>query len=303
MNQTMRRGMAFLAGGVAVLAGIAAALGVFARGDGTFMRVVSVRGGTYDVATNGVYAFNAQRVVAEGVGWDVFTLLVAVPAMLVVTPLVARGSFRGQLFALGLFGYFLYAYLEYAVTWAFGPLFPLFIVIYGASLAGIVWFATSVAFDGVRDRFGEGFPRRGWAALSIGMSLMLSVMWAGRIFQALTGQADELLLGETTMTVQALDLGLMVPTAVFIAALAWRRSPAGYVMAAAFSVTFIMMSAAITTMLVSAGLVEGTFEAPPILIFGLSTLAAIALSLRMYSVAAPAQIVPQTKRTAIAQPA
>ena len=36
----------------------------------------TVRGGTYDVALNGVYANNAQRLVAEGVGWDVFTLIV-----------------------------------------------------------------------------------------------------------------------------------------------------------------------------------------------------------------------------------
>ena len=42
---------------------------------------------------------------------------------------VLRGSFRGRLLALGLLGYLLYQYLEYSLTWAFGPLFLLHIVI------------------------------------------------------------------------------------------------------------------------------------------------------------------------------
>ena len=66
----------------AAVAGLASGLGVFARGDGSFQIVTSVRGVTYEMATNGVYAFNSRQLVAEGIGWDVFTLFVAVPATL-----------------------------------------------------------------------------------------------------------------------------------------------------------------------------------------------------------------------------
>lgn len=55
------------------------------------------------------------------------TLALAVPALLAAVPAVARGSLRGRLLALGLLVYFFYQYLEYAVFWAFGPLFPLFV--------------------------------------------------------------------------------------------------------------------------------------------------------------------------------
>jgi hypothetical protein len=91
---------------VALLAGLAAGLGVFARGDGAFESVTSARGEMYDLATSGVYANNALQLVAEGVGWDVFTLLVAVPALAVAAWLVARGSFRGTLAAAGMLVYF-----------------------------------------------------------------------------------------------------------------------------------------------------------------------------------------------------
>ena len=153
------RAMAAFAVVVALLAAVAAGLGVFARGDGSYETVTSVRGVTYAMTTDGVYAYNAQRLVSEGVGWDVFTLFVAVPLMLAAAGFVAGGSFRGRLFALGLFGYFFYQYLEYAMTWAFGPLFPLFILIFGTSLVGLVWFGANVAGDGIPDRLRRGLPR------------------------------------------------------------------------------------------------------------------------------------------------
>lgn len=282
-NRNSRIGIAAICAGVAVLAGIAAALGVFARGGGTLESVINERGVPYEMATTGVYAYNAQRVVAEGIGWDIFTLLIAVPALVVAAFLVARGSFRGRLFAAGLLGYFFYQYLEYAVTWAFGPLFLLFVAIYAASLAGLVWIGVSIARDGVAGRFGERFPRRSWAVLSIAMASMLTLLWLQRIAAALGGD----LLGggltsETTMTVQALDLGLVVPTSIIIAVLVWRRGAAGQVLAAVYSVTFVAMALAIVAMLLSAWAAEGNLELPPVAIFGLAAAAAVAIGLRMY---------------------
>lgn len=55
---------------VALLAGFTAGLGVSYRGDDSKAEAVTIRGERYEYATNGVYKFNAERVVAEGVGWD-----------------------------------------------------------------------------------------------------------------------------------------------------------------------------------------------------------------------------------------
>jgi len=277
------RAMAAFAVMVALLAAVAAGLGVFARGDGSYETVTSVRGVTYAMTTDGVYAYNAQRVVSEGVGWDIFTLFVAVPVMLAAAAFVAGGSFRGRLFALGLFGYFFYQYLEYAMTWAFGPLFPMFILIFGASVVGLVWLGASVAGDRIADGFGEHFPGRPFAVVSILMAVLLVVMWTGRIAAGLAGDLETAgLHGETTLVVQALDLGAVVPTALLISALAWRRTAVGYVLASVYAVTSIAMSAAIVAMLLSAGIVEGSFELPPILIFGAFLAVMLVLAVRMY---------------------
>lgn len=262
----MRTATAAISAAVALLAAIASALGVFARGDGTFVAALSARGEPYQMAATGVYVNNARQVVAEGVGWDVFTLVIAVPLLLVAAVLVARGSFRGTLLAAGMFGYFLYAYLEYAVTWAFGPLLPVFIAITAASLVGVILAGRLLATAGVADRFDASYPHRAWPVLGATMALLLTVLWAGRIATGL-GAAVPVLEGETTMTVQVLDLGLVVPLSLLLAVAVWRGSPAGMVAGAAFLVTFVTMSLAIAAMLVSAWIVTGELALPPIVTF------------------------------------
>jgi hypothetical protein len=286
----------------AVASGLAAAIGVLARGDGSVRSMTSVRGETVDVATTGVYAWNAQRVVAEGIGWDLVTLLLVTPMLVAVAWLIARGSFRGLLLGGGLLGYVLYLELEYAVTWAFGPLFVLFVVAFVLALTGLGLVVAELRNVGIADRFDETYPRRGLPVLLVTMASLLTVLWLGRIGQALTAGIDGVLLGETTMTVQALDLMIVVPVSVTIAALVWRGADLGLVAGASFSVTFLAMSAAITSMLLSAWAVEGVPEAPPIAIFGTATVASAWLGERSFrsarSTPAPADV-----RRATAAPA
>ena len=270
---------------IAIISGVAAALGVFARGDGAFISVTSVHGESYDMATTGVYANNALAIVAEGVGWDVFTLFVAVPALVVSAAITARGSFRGMLVTSGLFGYFMYLHLEYAVTWAFGPLFPLFVAILAATVVGLVGAAVLLARGGVAGRFSSAYPRRLWAAVSLTMSVLLIGLWTGRIAEGLA-TSPPTLHGETT-TVQALDLGLLVPLSVVIAVATLRRHPAGLAAGAAFAVTFVMLSAAIATMMVSSWIVTTVSALPPIVVFGAAALAGLWVTVRMYRSAVP----------------
>lgn len=291
MRQRPMIGPAVIAAAVALLAGVASALGVFARGDGTFVTVTSARGVSYEMATTGVYAYNSQPVVAEGVGWDVFTLFVAVPALLLAVPLVWRGSIRGRLFAAGLLAYFFYQYLEYSVGWAFGPLFPLFVGIYAASLAGLVWIGVTLAREDLGSLFDDGYPRRAFAALNVTLAGLLTLLWAQRISLGLAGELQAAgLYGETTMVVQALDLGLVVPVTLFVAFLVWRASTAGYVLAAVHVVAAVAMAAAIMGMVISAGIQVGSFEAPPLLLFAVYVALASLIGVRIYRAAgAPAE--------------
>jgi hypothetical protein len=290
MARNTRIGILGLCVTIALLTGVAAAAGLFLRGDGAFEPVTSVRGESYHMATTGVYAYNAERVVAEGIGWDIFTLAFAVPALLAVLPALAKGSLRARLFALGILGYLFYQYLMYAMAWAFGPLFLLFVAIYALSLTAIVSIVATIPLAGLAERFSEGFPRRGMAALCFALAVMLVFMWLARILPALNGEIEGVLLGQTTLVVQALDLGLIVPLALFTAVAAWRGSPVGYLLSAAVVVKAFAMAVAICAMLLSAWAFEGTLEVVPIAIFGTAAALSLWLGSRMYRGVLPAPL-------------
>ncbi len=267
---------------VALLAGTAAAIGITQRGSGATAEATSILGERYSYAIDGVYAHNAVRVVAEGVGWDAVTLFLAVPALLVAAVFVARGSLRARLAALGLFGYLAYQYLMYAMFWAVGPLFPLFVVLYPAALLGIAWIVGTLDTRALAAAVRPGFPRRTLAVFAAVMSAMLVVMWVPRIAAGIAGDpVGANLLGTPTLTVQALDLGLVVPLSLATAVLVWRRHRAGYVLGALFTVKAVTMAGAIVAMLVSAWMVEGTLEVVPFAIFGAVTTFAGVLAARV----------------------
>ena len=268
---------------VALLVGIASIIGVFFRGDMSSAEVVSVRGEHYEMVTTGIYRYNSLRMVAEGVGWDVFTLFIALPALLFILPLLARGSLAGRLLAMGLLAYFFYQYLMYALAWAFGPLFLLYIIIYVLGLAGTIWLAASIDVDRLAQQVSETFPRRSMIALNVIMSLILILMWVQRIAAGLQGDlASAMLLGQTTMVIQALDLGMVVPLALFTTLALWRKKPSGYLLSAIFAVKAAAMFGAICAMLLVVWVTEGTLEAVPLILFGGAMLAAVYIGVRIY---------------------
>jgi hypothetical protein len=267
---------------IALLTAISAGAGLFLRDDGAFEQVTSVRGEPYEMATTGIYAYNAQRLVAEGVGWDIFTLFFAVPALLVALPALRRGSLRGRLFVLGILAYLFYQYLMYAVAWAFGPLFLLFVAIYALSLVAIVWLVTTIDVAGLPQRFSGQFPRRGMAVFSFIVAGLLLFMWLGRIAAASGGEIEGVLLGQTTLVVQALDLGLIVPLMLFTAVAAWRGNAIGYLLASTVVVKAFAMAAAISAMLLSAWVYEDVLEIVPLAIFAALAGATLWLGRRMY---------------------
>lgn len=274
-------GLAVLCTCIAAMMGLASALGVFARGSGEVLPATSLRGEAFNYTTTGVYAFNAERVVAEGVGWDWFTLVIATPALLAAVPWVARGSLRGRLFALGLLGYATYQYLMYATTWAFGPLFPLFIGLYAASLFGIVRVVSTIDLVAVAASLGERFPRRRMAALCGAMALVLVGMWTRRIAVGLMHEPPQL-FGMTTMVIPALDLGLIVPLCIWTGVATWRRQPVGYLLSAVLVVKGFAMAVAIVAMLLSAWAASGTPEVPALACFGLFAAMLAWLGVRIY---------------------
>ncbi len=272
-----------LVGVVAGLAAVASAAGVFLRGDLATMPFTTVRGESIDVVRGGVYAWNSLPVVSEGVGWDLVTLALVVPAALIALPMLARGSLRATLIELGLLAYFLYQYAEYSMYWAIGPLYPLHLATFALALSAMALLVASIDLAALPARFGTAFPRRGVVALGVFMIVLLAGLWLPAVFRVVVdGDVQGQLNGGATLVVPAFDLGLLVPLGAFTAITAWRRLPVGFVLASVVVVKAVAMPVAIVAMLLVEAVNTGTLALPPIVIFALTALASAAIGTRVY---------------------
>ena len=230
MTLSATRAAVFVGGLAAVLAGIAAAAGVFLRGDLTTSTFQTIRGEVVEIVSDGVYRYNPEGIVGEGIGWDIVTLFVIVPASLIALALLWRGSTRGALVSAGLLAYFSYQFFQYAVFWAYGPLYPLHVLIFALSISALGLLIYGFDLAELRGHVSDRFPHRAVVAYAILVVLLLGGLWLPVIAGTLGGEVTDELEGAVTLVVPAFDLGLLVPLGIFTAIAVARRLPIGYLL-------------------------------------------------------------------------
>lgn len=282
MDRTVRWSILTLVALAGVLAAIAAAAGVFLRGDLATQSFTTVRGDEVDILIGGVYRFNGEAVAAEGVGWDLVTLFVVLPVLVITLPALYRGSVRASLLAAGILTYLLYQYAEYAMFLAYGPLFLLYVAIFALSLSGIAILVWDLDLVALAARVDGRFPRRGVTGFGVFMAVLLAGMWLPLILRTSGNTVVPELAGGTTLVVQAFDLGFLVPLGIFTAITVWRRMPIGYVLAAIVVVKGAAMGAGIAAMLIVEYLVTDVLQVAPIALFVLVSLVSLVLAIRVY---------------------
>ncbi len=90
-----------------------------------------------------------NAVLAEARGWSAATLLLAIPLAVVALAAARRGSLRGRLVWLGSLAYFVYTYLEFAVSPPFTALCLLHVVAFACAIPALVMGIASVDVDGL----------------------------------------------------------------------------------------------------------------------------------------------------------
>jgi hypothetical protein len=225
---TPRRAVLVLGWIVAVLAAVAAAVGLFAGGGPGPAAVTSVRGQLTDLYGVGLYRFDSVLLGVGNRGTDAVTLFLEVPALIIALGRYRRRSLRGAIALMGILGWMLYYYASMSLYTAFNRLFPVYLVVFAASL-----FALPLAFASVDHvRFARAFPTRPSRTILVGylgaLAAALTLAWApAMIASMLTGDVPARLDAYSTEVTWTLDLGVVVPVVVVTAALLRRRAAPG----------------------------------------------------------------------------
>jgi hypothetical protein len=177
--------------------------------------------------------------------YDLVTLVVVVPGLVIGLIGVRRGSVRAVLLWLGMLAATVYTYAYYVFEGAMSDAFLLHVAVFSAALFALIFGLSAVEVDAEAERFSPRTPRRWISGFLAVLALALGSMWVVVSVQfALTGQVPAgSALVETDSLVRlgiALDLALLVPSYALAAVLLWQRRPWGYVLAGTLLVSGVV---------------------------------------------------------------
>ena len=237
-----------MAAAVIVLSIIAALWGVW-PGEGSRFTTVSAWGESVDMHGEGLYHRDSHSMAVQAIAQDWVTLVLGVPLMTLAIVLVRRGSYRGRLLLTGAMGYFLYTYASYSFLMTYNRLFLIYVALFALALFGFVFSFLELDVPRMDRRVRPLFPRRSLAVFFLFIAVMLFVMWMGRIIPSLISEAPPFGLETyTTLVIQALDLGVIAPAAVYTSIALFRRRNSGYALSVVIVLKGLMMFSAVTAM-------------------------------------------------------
>jgi hypothetical protein len=209
-----------------------------------------------------IYEEESANWAAQAVGQDIANL-VAFPALLALAFLAARGSLRTLLAWVGILVYTTYSYAIYVFDIQFGPLFLVWVAVFGLSIFALIGALGSIDPAEVKARFGEGAPVRATAWLLTGVGSAFYLLWLSDVIPSLVaGTTPDVLVeaGVPTNPMHVLDLAVFLPTAILAGTLLSKRRPWGYVLTPVILVAMVFISLGIVwlTVVVAARGLDGT---------------------------------------------
>jgi len=234
------------------LALVAAAAGVFWQGTGVSYPFQTLRGETVLVRGHGLYANDTVNSSSQEVGQDVVTLVLGIPLLIAGIVWARRGSLRGRLLLTGGLGYFLYTYGAMSFLTAFNPFFLVYVALFSLSLFGFILALSGLDPVEVAGRVSDRFPRRTIAVYFMIIAAFLSLAWLGLVVPPMfSGKPPAGLESAITMVIQALDLGVIVPTSLITAVLLLQKRPWGLTLACVVLLKILSMGAALVAMVLN----------------------------------------------------
>lgn len=263
-------------------AALAAGTGIFyGGGSGSFM-YESIRGEQVKIYGYGLYRHMSADVAVQGIGQDYVTLFIGVP-LLGIAFLIARGgSPRGRFLLAGVLGYFLVTYLFYLIMGMYNMLFLLYAFLMGSSFFAFALTLLGFRLEDVPEFFNEKTPVKFCGGFLIFNSLAIGILWLGVVLPPLLDGSvyPAEVQHYTTLIVQGMDLGLLLPLSFVTGFLLIRRRAMGYLLGPTYLVFLSLLMAALIAKIIAMAMV-GVNVIPVIFIIPMIEVLTLASSLMM----------------------
>ncbi|MCJ7824062.1 MAG: hypothetical protein MUP44_04135 [Anaerolineales bacterium] len=250
---------------VGLLALFAVCLGLFDQTPGQPYSFTNHRGETVMINGQGLYFYDTVSSAAQMQGNDLVTLVVGLPLLAISAWLAFRGSLRGRLLLTGTLGFFLYTYMSMAMLTAYNALFLIYVTLFSLCMFAFILSMASFDLKELPRQFSPRLPH-GWiAALMFLVGGFLLLAWLGRIVPPLLQNQTPALENTTTLVIQTMDLGLIVPLALLSGFLLIRHTPWGYLLASVTLLKGVTLGLGVSAMAINMAL-KGVADSMAIMI-------------------------------------
>lgn len=236
---------------IAILSSLTSGYGIFSdQGNGEY-DIQSFRGETVTIYGKGIYQNDSVTIAAQGQAQDVVTIILGIPLLLISLYFTRKGSLKGKLLLTGTLGYFLYAYISYTFLCMYNPLFLVYVILMSASFFAFTLSMMSFDVEALSSAFDKKLPVQFIGGFQIFISVTIGMLWLGKIVPSLVNDTTPLGLEHyTTLVIQGMDLGFIVPAAFISGVLIIKRKPFGYLLSSVIMIKGITMLTAITAMII-----------------------------------------------------
>ena len=230
--------------------------GIFSdQGLGTY-EYESIRGETVTIYGKGLYQHMSAEVAIQGIAQDYVTLFIGIPTLIIALILARKGYSKGRFLLAGVLGYFLVTYLFYTVMAMYNQYFLAYV-----SLMGLTFFALSLTLfsfdiDRLSKLFSENIPAKFTGGFLVFNAFSIAMLWLSVVVPPLLN--GSIYPGElehyTTLIVQGMDLGLLLPLAVVSGILLIRKKSFGYLLGPTYLIFLSFLMTALTAKIIAMGI-------------------------------------------------
>jgi len=254
---------------IAVLSLLAAGIGVLSSGMlGQQHTFLSIWGETVSIFGKGIYANDSVSSVAQAIAQDLVTIFLGVPLLILSSFFARKGYLRARLLLAGTLAYFLYTYMSYSFLCMYNSLFLVYVALMSLSFFAFVLVMMSFDMKMIEQAFQDNFPVKTIGIFMIVFVSLIGLMWLGRIVPPLmTGTAPAGLQHYTTLVIQVMDLGFVIPVSILSAILLMKRKPFGLLLASVMCMKGVTLSTALTAMVIVQIIAGVSMTAAEVIIF------------------------------------
>jgi hypothetical protein len=233
---------------IAALSAVVAAISLFYNQDiNAGQEVRTVYGKMVELYGRGIYHNDSLSMAVQAKGQDLVTLFLGVPFLFYSLYLNRKNTLLGRFYLTGTLAYFLYTYTVYCFAGFYNPLFVVYCATMGLSLYAFIACIASFQISELKERFGEKLPRKYLGISNTIFALLIGMNWLGRLVPSQTATYLE---HYTTLPIQAMDLGILLPTIIFTSVMLIRKQPWGYLLTPIVTFKGLTLLVALDSMIV-----------------------------------------------------